>query len=1105
MLSSRLVACSQALFAIALTASATAQRAQPARVTSFDPSTAAELKWRYVGPVGNRVSSVVGVPGDPNVYYAGAASGGIWKTVDAGIHWSPIFDDQDVSSVGALAVAPSNASIVWAGTGEPWIRSHISIGDGVYKSTDAGRSWKKMGLDSTGRIGRIVIDPANPDVVFVAAQGHSYGPQEERGVYRTTDGGEHWQRVLFVDRNTGAIDIVMHPTNPQILFAATWQLELHTWGRESGGTGSGIYQSTDGGTTWTRLTGHGLPTHEIGKIGLAIAKSNPSRVYALIETGDGNPLHGRATDNGELWRSDDGGANWRVVNYDRDLACRQPYYTRTTVSTDNPDELYFMCANFSRSLDGGVTAHTGGRGAGGRGRGGAPDVAGVPVAGRGGDSSAVVPLSAPGGDNHDMWIDPTNANRMAVANDGGVSISTTRGRSWLRVQLPIAQIYHVTVDNRIPYFVYGNKQDGPSYRGPSNSRTGGQIARSEWHGVEGGESGWATPDPVDSNIVWSTGSGSGARGGIVIRYDERRRQGQNVEVWPLSTGGYSAADVKYRFIWDPPFLISPHDHNKIFTGSQYVHMTTDGGRSWRVISPDLTRNDKSKQQSSGGLTPDNIGVEYADVVYAIAESPVTPGVIWAGTNDGLVQLTRNGGTSWTNVTANIPGILTWGSVRHIEPSRFDAGTAYIVVDGHQENNRDPWVYKTNDFGKTWKLIVNGIPKSPLSYAHILREDHVRRGLLYLGTENALYVSFDDGEHWSPLQSGLPHAPVYGMAIQEHFNDLVISTYGRGIWILDDLSPLQQLTPQIQGSKAYLFPVRPAYRFTDISGNYSMNDDPTAGSNPTYGARINYWLAAPTPVTIDVTDATGAVIRTIHDSSTHAGLNRTSWDLRNTASRAPRLRTKPVNDAEFEMARDGTRDTPGFGSIAVLMPPGRYTVKLSAAGQSFTQPVEVLKDPNQAETVADIKASSDALLALQKDHKSAAEMLGTIENVRSQLESLGNGSGTPAEIRQQGDTLEQKFMTVESQLVDLRMTGRGQDEVRYPVQAAGQINWLAGGVGASDFAPTSQQREVQAILARKISDTRSALDRLLRNDLASFNGMLRAKGLKTIDAGGRVVF
>ena len=555
---------------------------------SFDAaSMATPLRFRYIGPVGNRIASVAGIPGDANTYYAGAASGGIWKTTDAGIHWAPIFDEQSVSSVGAMAVSVSNPNIVWAGTGEPWIRSHISVGTGVFKSTDAGRTWTHTGLDSSGRIGRIVIDPNNPDIVFVAAQGHSYGPQQDRGLYRTADGGKTWTRVLFVDVNTGAIDVVMHPTDSKTLFAAMWQLELHTWGRESGGTGSGLYVSHDGGSNWTKLQGNGLPTHEIGKAGLAISRSNPNRVYALIETGDGNPLHGRPTDNGELWRSDDGGTNWRVVSYDRDLACRQPYYTRVDVAPDNPDETYFLCATFNHSLDGGATLTAAGRGGGGRGRAGGG-------AGRGG-APAQNTFTSPGGDNHDMWIDPTNPQRMVVGNDAGVQISTTRGRTWLHVQLPIAQIYHVTVDNRVPYYVYGNKQDGPSYRGPSNSRSGNAISRSEWHGVEGGESGWATPDPVDPNLIWSTASGSGSRGGIVIRFDERTRQGQNVEVWPLSTGGHSAAEVQYRFIWDAPFTISPHNRNTVYTGSQFVHASTDGGRTWRVISPDLTRNDKSKQ------------------------------------------------------------------------------------------------------------------------------------------------------------------------------------------------------------------------------------------------------------------------------------------------------------------------------------------------------------------------------------------------------------------------------------------------------------------------------------------------------------------------------
>jgi photosystem II stability/assembly factor-like uncharacterized protein len=1081
-------------------------RAQVAPATLLDSATLAQLRFRYIGPVGNRVSSVAGVPGDANVYYAGAASGGIWKTTDAGIHWTPIFDDKDVSSIGALAVAPSNPSIVWAGTGEPFIRSHISIGNGVYKSTDAGRTWTRMGLEQSGRIGRFAIDPKNPDIVFVAAQGHSYGPQQERGIYRTTDGGRTWTRVLFVDPNTGGIDIVMHPSNPQTLFAATWQLEMHTWTRESGGPGSGIFVSRDGGTTWTRLKGNGLPTHTIGKIGLAIAPSKPERVYALIETGDGVPIHGQPTDNGELWRSDDGGNTWRVVSYDRNLACRQPYYTRMAVSTDNPDETYFLCATFSRSLDGGVTnsaAGFGGPGGGGIAAAAAAAAARVPA-----DSAALrtPALSTPGGDNHDMWIDPTNANRMAVGNDAGISISTTRGRTWLRVQLPIAQIYHVTVDNRIPYYVYGNKQDGPSYRGPSNSRTGNTIARSEWQGVDGGESGWATPDPADPNIVWSTASGSGSRGGIVVRFDLRTRQSQNVEVWPLSTGGHPAADLRYRFVWDAPFTISPHDPNRVYIGSQFVHMTTNGGRSWQVISPDLTRNDKSKQQISGGLTPDNIGVEYGGVIYAIAESRAQPGVIWTGSNDGLVHLSRDAGKTWTNVTAHIPGIPAWGSVRHIEPSRYDAASAYLIVDAHQENNRDPWVYRTKDFGKTWKLIVTGIPKSPLSYAHIIREDPVRRGLLYLGTENALYVSFDDGDHWQPLQMNLPHAPVYGLAIQEQFNDLVIATYGRGFWILDDLSPLQNLTPAVTASAAQLLTPRPAYRFVDIRGNYATTDDPTAGTNPPYGAAINYWLKAAHPdtvanaVSLAILDGTGKIIRTMRGTG-KPGINRVYWNLRNDSSKVARLRTRPLYNAEFQLDRDSTRSAPGVGRMSVLMPPGSYTVKLTVDGQSYTQPLEVRKDPNDNVTDADIAASTAMLLALQNDLNAVVDILGGVESLRLQLQRLS----ATGDVRSRADALEQKLIAVEQDVLDLRMTGRGQDEVRYPVKLGGQLSYLAGGVAASDFAPTAQQQEVQQLLANQVRETRSALDRLMQTDLPEFNEVLRERGMKLIDVPAKSEF
>src|SRR4051812_17565185 len=859
------------------------------------PDTYSQLHWRFVGPEGNRFSSVAGVPGDPLVYYGGSASGGIFKTLDGGINWEPIFDQQPVSSVGSLAVAPSDPNVVWAGTGEAWIRSHISIGEGIFKSTDAGKTWTRMGLEKTGRIGRVVIDPADPNIVFACALGTAYGPQPDRGVFRTSDGGKTWTKTLFVDENTGCSDIGMDPKNPRILFAGMWQLEIKTWGRESGGPGSGLFTSRDNGVTWTKLTGHGLPTKPVGKVTLGLAPSNSNRVYALIETGDGIPWKGNETDRGQIFRSDDGGANWRMINTDRNAMGRTAYYARMAVAVDNDNETYYLNASFSKSIDGGVT-----------------------LVEQNGDA-------APGGDHHEIWIDPTNANRMAVAHDQGISISQNRGRTWLKQRLPNAQVYHVTVDNQIPYNVYGNKQDGPSYRGPSNSRLdegggrggggGGRpgIPRGMWHAIGGGESGWATPDPVDPNIIWSTASGSGSVGGIVVRYEESRRQMRNVEVWPDQQNGVPA-DLKYRFIWNAPFHISPHDHNKIFTGSQFVHQSTDGGQSWQEISPDLTLNDKSRQQSSGGLTPDNIGVEYGDVVYAIAESPKQAGLIWAGTNDGLVQVTRNGGKAWTNVTKNIPNLPAWGTVSNIEPSRYDAGTAYITVDFHQVDNRDPFIYKTADYGATWKAITNGIAKSMLSYAHCVREDPVRRGLLYAGTENGMYVSFDDGENWQPLQMNLPHAPVYWIAVQEHFHDLVIGTYGRGFWILDDTTPLRALTPETLNADAQLLAPRPAYRFRAITAPAVTYDDPTVGEDPPYGADINYYLkSAPTgPVTVSILDAKGQPVRTINGTR-NAGLNRVYWDLRSEPSRGVELRTSPLYAPEVTVGPDGVRRSAGgFG-------------------------------------------------------------------------------------------------------------------------------------------------------------------------------------------------
>ncbi|HET9795705.1 MAG TPA: sialidase [Thermoanaerobaculia bacterium] len=1046
----------------------------------------AGLKFRFIGPPGNRVSAVVGVPGDPNVYYAGAASGGVWKSIDGGNEWKPVFDKEDAQSIGAIAIAPSDPNVVWVGTGETFIRSNVSIGDGVYKSTDAGKTWKHMGLEKTGRIGRVIVDPRDPDTVFVAALGTCYGPQPERGVYRTTNGGKSWERVLFVDENTGASDLAMDPKNPRVLFAGTWQIDIKTWGRKSGGPGSGVWVSRDGGTTWKRIKEHGLPDPPLGKIAVGIGTNDPDRVYALIETGD----------KGSLWRSDDGGNAWRLVNRSRLLNERPHYYTRMLVMPDNANEVYFPSNSMGVTYDGGETADQ------------------VDWA----------------GDNHDMWADPKDPSRMMIGSDIGVVISTTRGKKWNWTRLPIAQMYHVATDSRIPYQVYGQMQDGGSMRGPSRNPGGDGIPPALWTTTAGCETGWNTPDPVDPDVVWG-----GCYAGVVERYDGKTRMSRSVSVWPERTMGANAGEVKLRMNWTFPIAISPHDHNTVYVGSQYVHETTDGGEHWKTISPDLTTNDPSMMGDSGGLTVDNLSVEYAGVVFSIAESPLSKGEIWAGTNDGVVQVTRDGGGHWSNVTPPKAMLPPKGTVGSVEPSSHEKGTCYVSVDLHQVDDRNPFVFKTADWGKTWKAVAGDLPKSPLSYVHVVREDPFRKGMLYAGTENGLWVSFDDGARWRPLQGKLPHAPVSWLTVEPRFHDLVVATYGRGFWILDDVTALERWVEPKGDAPVVLFPSVPAYRFRAVSQPAYAPVGAAHGKNGPDGAFITYWMKKEVPkpkkkdegedeipekekpplVKIRIYDAAGNKVRSLRGSN-EKGFNRVDWDLRYDPFREVRLRaTPPGNRHVWEEKRFVGKDRRPVLYYGIedatqgpLVPPGTYTVKLDVDGREYSTPVEVRKDPNSGGTAADVEEGTKFSLAIYRDTNAAAGMINQLEWGRLEAErfrKMVRAENGDAALVDAADALGKKMRAVEAELLQPTIAEEDQKSFRGPLGLYLKFIWLnaeaatgaADVSGNADLGPTQPERDVFALLDGRLNDARKEFEEVFSADVPAFNRAMEAKGFGAI--------
>jgi hypothetical protein len=1069
----------------------------PGTPVDYGANGLADLHFRPLGPEGNRVASVVGVPGDSMTVYIGAADGGIWKTSDAGINWRPIFDDKEVSAVGALAVAPTAHETVWAGTGEPWlIRPYYTLGDGIYKSTDAGRTWQHMGLEATGHIARIVIDPRDAASVYVCAIGQAFRPQRERGVFHTTDGGTTWQHVLAVNDDTGCSDLAMDPSDAKTLYAGMWQLVIHRNDLHSGGLGSGVYVTHDAGATWNKITGHGLPAadHALGKTAVAVAPSNPNRVYALVQDA---PAPG-------LYRSNDRGATWQLVNQSHLPAERSSYYTRMAVSPDDENLLYFPSVTFTMSRDGGTTVFAaggggGGAAGGGRGRGAGAD-AGAPAPGAPA-AAPPQPISAPGGDNHDVWIDPTNANRVLVANDAGVEISDNRAASYRHFLLPISQVYHVMADNAVPYNVMGNIQDKSSFRGPSRTGGGrGGMGVGNWTGTGGCEDAFAVPDPVDPDVVWS-----GCDNGRVVRMDYKHGMARDVSAWPITSYGWAPADMKYRWDWITPLAISPHDHNRVYVGAQVVFMTTNGGQSWTVISPDLTTNDKSRQGNSGGLSSDNLTTFDGATLYAIAESPMKAGVIWTGSTDGQVNVTQDAGAHWTNVTKNIPDLPKWGTVWSIAPSKFDAGTAYVVENLQHEGIYDALVFKTPDYGATWTLISSSVPKSVNSSAHIIVEDPVRRGMLYLGTDNALYVTWDDGQHWTHLRNDLPPAPVYWMQVQPTFNDLVIGTHGRGVYILDDVTPLRTWDAS-QSNAFHLFSPRPAYRLRSTADGRESEPDPhVTGENPPYGADINFSLTSATPgVAVSIVGPTNAIIRTLTVAG-HPGLNRVWWDLRYDNGSTITMQTPPLYEpwapARRQYAAYGTRIPPA----GPLVPPGTYTVRVKAGPTEQTTSLTVLPDPKSPGTQQSIEAQVAFSRDVLAEIDDVARMGNALESMRKQSQDLmaSLANDVPkATLLQSVKTFESKLSAVEAKMIDLRNTGRSEDAFRQPVQLYERISWMigqmvgtpGGGSGGGDLGPTDQQLAVNNGFKMELAAIAAQYKQITDNDVPAMNALLKQNGL-----------
>ena len=1019
-----------------------------------NPALLAGMKWRQVGPFrGGRVIAVTGVPGDPTTWYFGGVAGGVWKTTNVGASWKPVFDDQKIASIGAIAVAESDHNVLYVGTGEACTRGNITYGNGVYRSIDAGRSWQNIGLRDSRQIGAVIVNPKNADIVLVAALGHAFGPNEERGVFRTADGGKTWSKVLYKDADTGAIDVVFDPGNPNIVYASLWQMRRQPWYFSSGGPGSGLYKSQDGGITWKPLSGHGLPAGLLGRIGLSVAGGGSGRVYALVEAQEGG-----------LFRSDNGGESWTRVNTDHRFRQRAWYFSHVFADPTSPDIVYVLNTGAYRSNDGGKSFEL---------------------------------MPAPHGDHHALWIDPQNPRHLINGSDGGASISVDGGLAWSQPNnQPTAQFYHVAVDNHWPYRLYGAQQDNTTVAIASRSDAG-VIGRQDWYPVGGGESGSISPDPRDPEIVYANSDS-----GQLTRYDHRTENMIDRSMYPLDVSGNGAENLQYRIQWTEPLFVSPHDSNVLYTASQYVMRSGDQGQSWKAISPDLTRNDKSKQKPSGGpITLDITSVEYYDTVFALAESPRQQGLLWAGTDDGLIHLTRDTGATWENITPK--DMPPWSMVSQIEPSPHDAATAYVAIDRHKLDDLKPLIYATHDFGKTWSRIMTGIPEG--AFVRVVREDPLRKGLLYAGTELGVYASVDDGAHWQPLQLNLPTVPVHDLAVKD--NDLVAATHGRAFWILDDLSPLRQSAAGLGVSEDHLFRPATAVR---LHIPEAVERRLPVGDNPPAGAVIDYYLAAKPAeneeITLEILGADGAVIRRLSNHlpkdkfeqpqewpdqekpvnviPDEAGANRFAWDFR---AQNP----EQTPGAFYE----------GVEPRGTIVTPGHYQVRLTVRGKSQTAPLELLLDPrlkgqlSEHDTAALADLSHKTSTDIDALHRAVNQLRGT----RARLDTLSKWAADDAAnqaVVSAAAALVAKMAPIEARLTQVQLKA-SEDNLRYPNMLNEQYYTLQQTLDAQDAAPSEPLLAVYSYLHGELSTTLTKWRELVAGDLPAFDAVLKAHGVASL--------